>query len=497
MRLPFLILALSGLWAPAAIAADRLTPDLASLATVPVVELPSASIGKNRQSTQSSKGRPEQFADRIPVSLDLASGRWDQAADGQARWRLRLHSPGAYSLHLNFGQFQLPPGAELWFYDSAGQLVQGPLTQAHETADGRLATALVTGDSAVLELKTPALLRDRIRLQVSEVFHGYRDIRSTAKAGGSTAGACERDVVCPEGGFWNPQIGSVVRLTFGRFFCSGQLLNNARLDDTPFLLTAHHCGIDSSNASTVVAYFNFQRPACGAGKGNLSQAISGATLRRSDFDSDTTLLVLNQKPPASFGAHLSGWDATGDPVNLGAGIHHPVGDEKKISLFCSAALKKNSACAAGFDDACDLRVDGWEVQWNSGVTEGGSSGSGLWNQQQRLVGTLSGGGSSCAPKDLDKPDVYGRFDVAWTTGGLEAELDPDNRLGAPVLNGKAVGGAVDASSTFTPANCVAPQVLPASPSGDSGGGALNSVTLAFCALLLGWRRSRPQRRLIQ
>lgn len=31
------------------------------------------------------------------------------------------------------------------------------------------------------------------------------------------------------------------------------------------------------------------------------------------------------------------------------------------------------------------------IDWDQGTTEGGSSGSGLWNQSKRLVGQLHGG----------------------------------------------------------------------------------------------------------
>ncbi len=55
------------------------------------------------------------------------------------------------------------------------------------------------------------------------------------------------------------------------------------------------------------------------------------------------------------------------------------------------------------------------VNWNSGVTEGGSSGSVLFEgsswPNQLLVGVLTGGSSFCsAPND---PDLYGRFDLSY------------------------------------------------------------------------------------
>ena len=72
----------------------------------------------------------------------------------------------------------------------------------------------------------------------------------------------------------------------------------------------------------------------------------------------------------------------------------------------------------------------WQVVWNSGVTEVGSSGSGLWNPaNHRLLGTLSGGESDCTTPT--GPDCYGKFSVAWGSGAaatnrLRDWLDPLN-----------------------------------------------------------------------
>ncbi len=55
------------------------------------------------------------------------------------------------------------------------------------------------------------------------------------------------------------------------------------------------------------------------------------------------------------------------------------------------------------------------IQWNSGVTEPGSSGSGIFTNtggQYLLRGALWGGGSSCqAPTAID---VFSRFDLAYS-----------------------------------------------------------------------------------
>jgi len=92
----------------------------------------------------------------------------------------------------------------------------------------------------------------------------------------------------------------------------------------------------------------------------------------------------------------------------GASIHHPSGDVKKISTYATTPLRvDNSPNVPG-----SLH---WRVTWATGVTEGGSSGSPLFDQSNRIIGDLSGGPSACGAEVLE--DYYGRFDDSWTGGG--------------------------------------------------------------------------------
>ena len=75
----------------------------------------------------------------------------------------------------------------------------------------------------------------------------------------------------------------------------------------------------------------------------------------------------------------------------------------------------------------------WQVTWSAnvsgyGVTEGGSSGSPLFNQNGLQVGTLSGGSSMC--NDPTASDFYGKFSYHWESNGATSDkqlrpwLDP-------------------------------------------------------------------------
>jgi hypothetical protein len=88
-------------------------------------------------------------------------------------------------------------------------------------------------------------------------------------------------------------------------------------------------------------------------------------------------------------------------------LHHPNGYPQAISF----GLK------TGTSGACPLTASTFTVNWNLGVTEGGSSGGGLYDESsQMLFGLLSCGTTSCFYQG--GWDGFARWDLALTTGGI-------------------------------------------------------------------------------
>ncbi|HUP90836.1 MAG TPA: trypsin-like peptidase domain-containing protein [Solimonas sp.] len=483
MRFKSLLLALA--LAPAA--AWSYQPDLTGLDTVPLQALDAQATARAVAVAQAIPGRvPFVFAARVPLQLGRDAGQWRDDAQ-TASWRLRVHSSDARSLVLEFGSLALPAGGELWIYDPAGHVVQGPYTQA--PAEG-LWTALVPGDTVVIEARVPAAARGSMDLHLAEVAHGFRDTSSGSMA---KSGSCNRDVVCSEGDEWRNEIRATARLQIplpdALGLCTGTLVNNIRQDDRPFVLTADHChiGEEGSPASGVVTYWNYETSSCGgAPDGSLSQSQSGATLRADDATTDFTLIELAVAPQAAFHVHFAGWDASGAGASTGASVHHPSGDEKRISVFTTPVTRSEVNIGKGPIPA--WRVDHWDV----GTTEPGSSGSGLWNQDHRIIGSLSGGGASCTAdpsNDNDASDFYARMESGWEArpvpeGQLRAWLDPDNTASKGVA-GRDPGGepaAVDPPSSFGAAPGE-PVVVAEDRSAFGGafGGALGLGTLGLLA----------------
>lgn len=435
--------------AAACIALSLGLPSFAASAALSLPELPLQLLpaAQRMDTAEVLRSAPLSFATGVPMSLSEQDGAWDEPLPGTARWRLRLGSSGALNLSARLEGLRLPAGGEIWFSSADGRDVQGPFR-----GDGELVLPIVRDDEAVLEARMPAAARDGFALRVAEAFHGFRALGSASPAAkgalGDAQGTCHSDVVCSAGNAWRNEIRSaVVYQRLNRLLlvntlvtCSGVMVNNTAQNDRPLVLTANHCGITSgTRMSDVTVYFNVQKSSCGgSADGPINQNIAGGSFLARDSESDFTLFTLASSPPSSYGVHYAGWDArSGVGGSSGVGIHHPGGDDKKISSYSSALQQVENAQIDSF------QVDGWEVRWARGVTEQGSSGSGLWNQNHRLVGTLSGGSSSCS--NPSGTDIYARFNRAWeansaSSGQLKAHLDPGG-TGAMTLDGKNAGGA--------------------------------------------------------
>lgn len=439
--------------------AARFIPDLQHLDAIPMHSLSALSMRK-AVSDAESKSRPLQFAVSAAMPLTLEDGSWQKLDKDNWSWRTRVYSSGAQTLNLHFSKFQLPDGASLWLYDPDGTVIAGPYTKTNELGDQQLWTSVIDGETTIVELRVPAAVKDQVRLQLAEVNHGYRGFAKAGTGSFGDAGSCEIDVVCPAGRPYLDQARALARITIGgSTLCSGQLVNNVRQDDTPFFLTANHCGISSSNASSVVFYWNYQNSQCG-GNGSEPgyQTQSGSVWVAGDQPSDFTLIKAAQAPSSSFNLYLAGWNASSSTPQSGGVVHHPMGDVAKIATFNAAAVSLNnqSLCTGSLPivGACTStrKVNVWQVSYNQGITEPGSSGSALYDQNHLIVGQLSGGSTSCSA-GRNATDIYGRTNAAWTSNSaasaqLKANLDPDNSgkltLSGKNFNGGGGGGAMPA-----------------------------------------------------
>ncbi len=464
--------------------------------SAPLVVVPGP--GAEALQEAAAQTRPWRFAVEVPVQLSsMADGVWSEEGEEQI-WRLQIQSPGATSLSLHFADWQLPEGARLWLHDANSGQTQGPYDARHN-AGAELWTGMLLSDTVDVELRAPQAAQ-MPQIVIAGVAHGFRTTDG-AQGVPLKSGNCNIDVACPEADPYADQVRSTVLLVIGgTAACTGTLINNRENDFYPYVLTADHCEIGTSNDQSVVSYFNFQRSACARGAQSSredvqldpQQSISGSEFVAGNPTSDFTLLVLGSASspatvPASWEPYWSGWTRSEQAADSGASIHHPSADEKSIALF-SSELQRVQLQDAG------QSVETWEVVWSAGTTEQGSSGSGIFGTDGLLRGQLYGGGASCGTPS--SPDYYGRFSVSWNRSAQAAEqlaawLDPNGE------NPGAWGGlnfdgryqSVDSTVEPTPVPTT-PVVTPTpSPGGSSGSGAADGLLLLL--LLTVWGRRAP------
>lgn len=433
----------------------------------------------------------------VPVNITVKnSGTWETLDNGQLVWRLRFSSEGAKASALYFDKFDIPNGASVYVYTSDMKIVDGPYFRSDNPSGEEYMIGNIVGDDITIEYVAPMtksfdgkVSSDNTApiINIGEyayVFRGEGGFeRGTRATGFGSSESCEVNVNCSVGADWRIQQRGVARIYvregFSTGYCTGTLINNTSNDGTPYFLTANHCGPNAtaSNFGQWKFRFNYEASGC-------SNPSSESSINYTDFTgctkvaegsnnggSDFYLLKLTsftKQNAINIGAIYNGWDrSTTAPTGGGAGIHHPSGDIKKISFFTSTP---STSSYNGGSDMTGATNAHWKVTWvntsgKTGVTEGGSSGSPIFNSAGRVFGTLSGGASSCSAASYARYDLYGKMSFHWdnsangTTNAkkLKPWLDPTN-TGATTCDyydPANPGGVTPTSFTYDFESCTA------------------------------------------
>ena len=410
------------------------------------------------------------FAVSIPVN---AASTWQDVPNGRKLWSLEIKSQSAQSINLTFERFIVPNGTRMFVYNPDGSHVLGAFTERNMNKLHNFATLPVRGNTAILEISVPAESVQQVDILLSQIVHVYRDFYKDLKDFGSS-GSCNNNVVCPVGDPWADQIRSSVMLLSGNFrYCSGAAINNATNDGTPYILTADHC----DPGTTDIFMFNYQSPVCTPNQdGSTADVQQGCIIRARNGGSDFCLVELSSEINPNFNAYLSGWSRQDAPPASAVGIHHPAGDVKKITFN---------------DDATDVGqfggADCWHIlDWEDGTTEGGSSGSPLYNENKQIIGQLYGGTASCG-NNID--DYYGRLITSWNGNSASTRLrdwlDPTDSDVASIdgIEASVPQFAIDAGvqSIVSPAAsyCNATSIDPSVKIRNNGTEPLTSCTISY------------------
>ena len=348
---------------------------------------------------------------------------WTPLADGSIVSAVSVTSPEAAALRAGI-QAELGSGGEIRFFGGGPSMKEGSpgragrefpvMTRADFREAGGTETVwspIVEGNTIGIEVTLPS--RDALSdfsFRIEKVSHIYTPMGQRGPVPKQLQCTNHVDVQCRSRIVGDRQ-AAVGRIMFevGEFtgLCSGTLLNDTRDGGfIPYFLTAHHCVSSATVARSVEARWFYQRASCGSERLDARDETThgGTVLLATSAAQDSTLLRFRRSLPG--GLTYSGWSA--DPLNLPTqvyGIHHPDGDVKKYAGGRATGREDFTTC----DDpenqvGCQTVREAIVVPWSDGTTEGGSSGSGLFDGEN-LIGVLSGGGGTCA----QTTDGYGPF----------------------------------------------------------------------------------------
>lgn len=405
------------------------------------VEADVAASLRAKRAAARQNGQPLQIGfarDLAPAEalLDWRAFSWERLADGGMVARFSIRSEGAEALRAAFMPVlnlsgrestrmelsQVADDLELALanvtlrFAGAGRAGEVFALGGSELTLNELTwSPVVTGDTLTVEIQLArGVPTDAFSMYVPQISHldihpaaGSKTIR--AKIGESDS--CNNDILCrasPPSGFLSTA-NAVARMVFTKggssYLCTGTLLNNSNSPKKAHFYTANHCISTSGVANTLQTYWFYRASTCDGSTVNpgYRTLTGGSWLRYTNATRDVSLLELKNAPPA--GAVYAGWNASTLSNVAIEGIHHPSGDVVKYSLGNKIG-----------NESLDGRGPFHKVQWFDGVTEGGSSGSGLFtvtSGNYQLRGGLYGGYSFCsAPSD---PDYYSRLSDVYTS----------------------------------------------------------------------------------
>lgn len=349
--------------------------------------------------------------------------------EGRNIYRLQIELEGTpVGCNLYYDDFYIPEGGKLYIYSPEGKQVLGAYTRATHPEHGAFATEPISGNTLILDYEAP-VTGEMPSIKVQGVGYFYRPVLMADKGAEkhmsiedkSDPGLvkyCQINANCPEGDPYQDQkSSSVAMLMPGRNgalgMCSGNLVNNVAGDFKPYIMSAAHCAgatetfdVSPQQLSQWIFAFHYEKPRCSSGDYATQQEVSivGAEMRSfipiANY-SDGLLLELKNEIPLDYRVYYAGWDASPTTWPRGASIHHPAGDAAKISTFDGGVFiaQWRGKDETGGED------DHFGFNFKRGNTEGGSSGSPLFNAEGNQIGTLSGG----APGTCRMDALYGRL----------------------------------------------------------------------------------------
>ena len=401
-------------------------------------------------SAEQKVGFPRDIPDALQQNLkqtQVTESSWQRLETGTS-FAATFSSETALGNRVQFEMGPLPKNAVISFADQWGnvahQTTWSQLLLQHQKERTDTLTfwgPILEGESTQIEVFLPGkdtqpslpLIAAR---KISHLIYSPADDSLDVRLSGiGSSLTCQRDAVCDS--IWSVERQATGMLWYtnslgSTYQISAILLNNARQDFTPYLLTSGFIITNQTLANTIVTRWGFESQSCDS---SLSKPTvwryGGADLLA--LDSQTASALLLMRDPAPAGTGFSGWTTALNPIGDSlTAIHHPQGDLRKIASGYNSDF---AACVPRYDgtDAIDCYsrsnsasdANFIQLQWTRGTAEPGSWGAGIQSSSQFLMGFLYTRSYQASCSTLYNSYV-GRFDRAYANANFAQWLDnPD------------------------------------------------------------------------
>jgi hypothetical protein len=324
------------------------------------------------------------------------SGKWiNNLVNNKKIWILRIFLPEAKYISFSFSEFFIPSHSEFYIVEKNGLKLDSFNYIDNNIYKGRI-FSYFTNEITMVYI-ADMIQEEESKIEIDKILYGlgFKSINGDLIFDGSKSQSgldCDyEDIACnPEWMQYSDAICKMYKWYSGAWNESGSavLINNASEDKIPLLLTAKHL-VDYKLDSLVVR-FKYRWKICD--HNNLSSNLNwgfttdvygiGATLI--GYYNDIALVELNCTIPEDKHIYFAGWSSMDIIPNEGNLLHHPDGKQQKISFS---------------DDVQQAPISSqFKVNWDIGGAQSGSSGGGLFNENQLVIGVHTGhySGQECS-----------------------------------------------------------------------------------------------------
>jgi lysyl endopeptidase len=346
------------------------------------------------------KALPYRFSSPITVQWNTGiHGRWTTLPNGDRIWRLGIRVPSASMLSCVFDDFDIPPGARLYFYNRAQTEFVGPYTRNAALGDEAVCSLPVNGGEMIVEYFEPFSQRGNGFLSIASVNAGYRQFNQAPSA---IDDACFRLLTPNEMRSLREPSRSVVLMLVdnGCRTATGTLINPRQNAGSVFLITATSALIGDPKSYAFV--LDYSPDQCVNQVSCWSKALYGATIVANDSVTGLSLLRLDQRPKNAWSAYFSGWSSGLNASSIYFSIQHSLGCSQSVGLSTESPATSTWSGFASRNFS----------SWSEGGMFPGSIGAPLFNDAGQLEGVYIGGNGTCSSAG---EDGFGAFRMAWSS----------------------------------------------------------------------------------